>query len=182
MAQHRCPAVDCAEVLDGSRFMCPAHWRRLHPRTRRRLVAAYRPGQGAGDPPSVEWCRAADAAVASLAAKDGKAVGQTFLAAFHPGDAGKPAAAEPAKGRHDDLTHQPTGVPGAERTGAVYRGAPCFHEVAVGIFQKQPDLLEWCRLCGAYRVYGEAKWVAPWLVSACVIAARGKPGKREGEA
>lgn len=80
---HRCNAIGCTRNVPANLFMCGQHWKMVPRKIQRRIVAAWTTAM----PPSLEWCRAADEAVAHLAASATRkrtVPSLTFIKAFHP--------------------------------------------------------------------------------------------------
>lgn len=70
---HTCHAEGCTVRIPRRLLMCRRHWYMVPPELRRRVWETHRLGQEAGDErPSAEWCEAADAAIAAVAAKTGR--------------------------------------------------------------------------------------------------------------
>ena len=83
-APHHCHAEDCTVHVRPEMLMCLHHWRQVPKAVQIRVWVNYRRGQCDDKRPSEAWCRAADEAVAAVAAKEGRTVRITFLRAFHP--------------------------------------------------------------------------------------------------
>lgn len=67
---HTCHARGCTTHVAPEMLMCKRHWFMVPPAIRRRVWATYRPGQCDDMNPSVEWHKAADDAIAAVAAFD----------------------------------------------------------------------------------------------------------------
>lgn len=85
--KHTCHAEGCSMPVPPSRLMCRRHWSMVSFHLRDAVWKHYRVRQCDDKQPSEAWCRAADAAVAAVAEKEGRAVRRTFLGAFFPGAA-----------------------------------------------------------------------------------------------
>lgn len=82
---HHCHAVGCSVEVPEKMLMCAPHWRRVPRLLQSAVWGTYRAGQETTKNPSLEWCRAADAAVAAVACREGKAAPRvTFEDAFFP--------------------------------------------------------------------------------------------------
>lgn len=57
--KHRCHWPGCDAIVPASLWGCRAHWFRLPPGIRRRLTAAYRPGQEQDKRPTRDYIQAA---------------------------------------------------------------------------------------------------------------------------
>lgn len=66
MADHLCHAVGCLRQVEPKLLMCPAHWRMVPRELQRGVWAHYRPGQERDKAPSLEYVRAARAAVEAV--------------------------------------------------------------------------------------------------------------------
>ena len=64
--------------------MCFKHWRLVPRELQLPVLEAYRARPATAETPSVDWCQAADAAVAFVAQKERRKVKQTFTETFHP--------------------------------------------------------------------------------------------------
>ncbi|HEX2611941.1 MAG TPA: hypothetical protein VHK68_13095 [Gemmatimonadales bacterium] len=82
MPRHHCHAEGCDAPCRPQYLMCRPHWGLVPRDLQRTVYATYRPGQCDDKKPSLEWCRAADAAVAYVAALEGRVVHLTFERAF----------------------------------------------------------------------------------------------------
>ena len=81
---HRCHAAGCPQRIPPILLFCPRHWQMVPKAIQFRVVAAYRLGQEHRKDPTLQWCLAADAAVAHVAGLEGRDVAVTFCAAFYP--------------------------------------------------------------------------------------------------
>ena len=82
---HHCHAVPCKVQVPEKLLMCSPHWRKVPRDIQARVWATYRDGQEREKNPSLAWCQAADAAVASVATREGRpAPRATFVHAFFP--------------------------------------------------------------------------------------------------
>lgn len=68
---HHCHAKLCTTHCRPELLMCPKHWRMVPAILKRRVLATYRRGQCNDKSPSLAWHEAADAAIASVALKEG---------------------------------------------------------------------------------------------------------------
>lgn len=73
MSVHRCHARGCNTPVPPKLLMCRRHWFMVPPALRDRVWATYRPGQEEDKRPSVAWMEAADAAIRSVAEREGRA-------------------------------------------------------------------------------------------------------------
>jgi hypothetical protein len=69
---HHCHAEGCKAPCPPERLMCLKHWRLVPKNLQRAVWASYRPGQCDDKQPSRLWFKAADAAIAAVAAKEGR--------------------------------------------------------------------------------------------------------------
>lgn len=76
---HTCHAKLCAAPCRPELLMCLRHWRMVPKALQRRVYETYRPGQCDDKLPSREWREAADAAIASVALKEGCPPGKLKL-------------------------------------------------------------------------------------------------------
>lgn len=83
-AGHYCHAAGCTTPVPPTLLMCRPHWYMVPAPLRRQVWREYRQGQCDDKRPSLAWCRAADQAVAYVAAAEERAVGLTFEQAFFP--------------------------------------------------------------------------------------------------
>jgi hypothetical protein len=60
---HTCHATGCDRAIPAQKFMCGYHWKMLPVYYRVRITLHYRPGQEKDKRPSVEYFRAAHAAI-----------------------------------------------------------------------------------------------------------------------
>ncbi len=67
---HRCHARGCTARTPPEKLLCPKHWRMVPAIIQRDVYAHYRPGQCDDKQPSVEWHRAADAAIGHVAVQE----------------------------------------------------------------------------------------------------------------
>ena len=84
---HRCHAYGCSERCKPEHLMCAKHWRKVPASLQREVWKHYRSGQCDDRRPSKEWHRAASAAIASVALKDGLGITKAEFAALqelHP--------------------------------------------------------------------------------------------------
>ncbi len=68
---HHCHARGCAKEVKPELLMCWRHWCRVPRAIQRKVWATYRPGQCDDKDPSEAWHQAADAAIGSVAQKEG---------------------------------------------------------------------------------------------------------------
>lgn len=71
---HVCHARGCTVPVKPEMLMCLKHWRRVPKVVQRAVWANYRRGQCDDKRPSREWMTAADAAIGSVARKEGRQV------------------------------------------------------------------------------------------------------------
>jgi hypothetical protein len=64
---HTCHARDCGTPVKPELLMCLRHWRMVPRAIQRAVWSTYRPGQCDDKQPSLEWHRAADAAIGFVA-------------------------------------------------------------------------------------------------------------------
>lgn len=74
MVPHRCHATGCIRRVQPEMLMCRDHWRAVPDGIRKKVWAAYRPGQCDDMKPSREWHEAADAAIGWVARREGRHV------------------------------------------------------------------------------------------------------------
>jgi hypothetical protein len=68
---HKCHAVGCTTACQPEHLMCRRHWFMVPKSLRDEVWRTYQPGQCDLEPhPSEDWHRAADAAIAAVAAKE----------------------------------------------------------------------------------------------------------------
>lgn len=68
---HSCHATACRVGVPPEMFMCKRHWFSVPKRLRDEIWRTYRDGQCDDMSPSVDYCRAAKAAVIAIAEKEG---------------------------------------------------------------------------------------------------------------
>lgn len=69
--KHTCHARRCTVAVPPTMLMCRKHWFMVPPAIRSRVWRHYRDGQcNLSPPPSEEWHKAADEAIAAVAAKE----------------------------------------------------------------------------------------------------------------
>lgn len=76
MSEHVCHAVGCERRVDPKLLMCPRHWRMVPPEQQRAVWVHYRPGQERDKRPTLEYLRAAHAAVESVRRQERRAKAQ----------------------------------------------------------------------------------------------------------
>lgn len=69
---HRCHAQGCVQAVRPEMLMCLRHWRMVPRNLQRAVWLHYRPGQCDDKNPSEAWHQAADAAIAFVAAREGR--------------------------------------------------------------------------------------------------------------
>lgn len=69
--EHHCHAKACGKPVPPERLMCLSHWRMVPRDLQRAVWAAYRAGQCQDMDPSAAWLKAANAAIAAVAKKEG---------------------------------------------------------------------------------------------------------------
>ena len=90
--EHHCHALNCRRKCPPEYLMCGTHWRKVPKELQAPVWRHYRTGQCDDKKPSIEWCKAADAAVAAVATQESVTpaiihrgtVTHGFLASFHP--------------------------------------------------------------------------------------------------
>lgn len=70
--EHHCHARNCGVSVRPEMLMCRKHWFMVPKTIRDEVWRTYRPGQCDDKRPSAEWHKAADAAIAAVAAKEAK--------------------------------------------------------------------------------------------------------------
>lgn len=65
---HHCHARGCRVATKPELLMCLKHWRMVPPSLKRAVWSTYRQGQCDDKDPSIEWHKAADDAIAAVAA------------------------------------------------------------------------------------------------------------------
>lgn len=71
---HTCHARACIVEVIPVQLMCRKHWRMVTKAVQRAIWRAYRHGQCDDKRPSSDWHSAADAAIGTVAAREGRAV------------------------------------------------------------------------------------------------------------
>ena len=79
---HHCHARGCSISTPPEKLMCLRHWRMVPVVIQRAVWRTYRPGQCDDKRPSMEWHRAADAAIAAVAIKERRPVSKNEMAAL----------------------------------------------------------------------------------------------------
>lgn len=84
--EHHCHATDCTVPIERELFMCKKHWAMVPAPIKKRIYAAYRPGQCEDMRPSKQYCDAAKAGVIAVAAKEGIQPNTMLYDIFSPRD------------------------------------------------------------------------------------------------
>ena len=75
---HTCHARNCETSIPRTKLMCRMHWFMVPKRLREMVWREYRAGQcDLQPPPSDEWHKAANAAIASVATQEKERTGET---------------------------------------------------------------------------------------------------------
>lgn len=69
---HHCHARGCTKEVKPELLMCLRHWKMVPRPLQLEVWKHYRPGQCDDKNPSEAWHKAADAAIAAVAAKEGR--------------------------------------------------------------------------------------------------------------
>lgn len=69
---HHCHARGCTKEVKPELLMCLRHWKMVPKPLQLEVWKHYRPGQCDDKNPSEAWHKAADAAIAAVAAKEGR--------------------------------------------------------------------------------------------------------------
>jgi hypothetical protein len=77
--KHTCHARNCAKEVPPKLLMCLKHWRMVPRDLQRAVWAAYHEGQEITKDPSLEYLRAARAAIQAVAAKEAPVEQNTLL-------------------------------------------------------------------------------------------------------
>lgn len=72
MSAHHCHARGCSVLVRPELLMCGLHWRMVPRPLQLEVYRTYREGQCRDKKPSEEWHRAADAAIAAVAEREGR--------------------------------------------------------------------------------------------------------------
>ncbi len=70
--RHTCHAAGCRRVVPPRMLMCLKHWRMVHRKLQVTIWNQYRPGQEVDKRPSLAYLCCQQAAVAEVAAKEGR--------------------------------------------------------------------------------------------------------------
>jgi hypothetical protein len=63
MTRHTCHAIGCENLVQPRKLMCLQHWRMVPPDIQELVMKSYRSGQCDDKRPSLEWLKAARAAI-----------------------------------------------------------------------------------------------------------------------
>lgn len=72
MSAHHCHALECKMPCSAAKLMCPKHWAMAPADKQQAVLKHYKRGQCDTKRPSIEWIRAARAAITEVGIIEGR--------------------------------------------------------------------------------------------------------------